>query len=260
MACAAAYDDFADGITAFERGDVQRAIVSLTAALDAPDLAPNLKVTAYLDRAKSYLASRQCALAAADINNAKSQGADDRAVTGLTAAVQYCARDFRSADATYTKMISVEPSAGLYFIRGRTRWAIADFAGAASDFAALNAANPKYPYSVIWLAVAEYRRGNPDLAALAKAAARLDTDAWPGPVIRLFLGTATVEDVIAAAANGEASALQNQQCEANFYVAEWWLAKSNAAGAKPLLQLATDKCPRTFIERDAAQIELEHLK
>lgn len=260
VAAAAAYDDFADGVAAYERGDAASAIGSLTKALDAPDLAPNLKVTAYLDRARSYLAIGSCAPAMTDANSAKAQGADDSTVTLLVAGSQYCARDFHAADASYSTAMSANPSPALHFIRGRTRWAMSDFAGAVSDFSALNAANPKYPYSVIWLAVAEYRRGDPDLAALAGMADHLDTDAWPRPIVSLFLGKAAPEDVNAAAAKGDATAVLNQQCEANFYIAEWRLTKSDATGAKPLLQAAIDKCPRTFIEKDAAKIEFEHMR
>lgn len=260
VAVAATYDDFADGVAAFERGDATSAITSLTKALNAPDLAPNLKVTAYLDRARSYLATGQCASAVSDTNSAKAQGADDRTIAFLVAGSQYCARDFRAADASYSALIGASPSPSLHFIRGRTRWAMGDFSGAASDFAALNAADPKYPYFVAWLAVAQYRSGKPDLSALARATDHLDMDAWPGPIISLFLGKATPDDVNAAAEKGDASAIKNQQCEANFYIAEWQLAKNDPAAARPLLQSAADKCPRTFIERDAAQIETEHIK
>src|SRR5690348_1144955 len=52
---ASAYDDFSIGIGAFGRGDADLAIASLTKAIAAGDLAPNLLPTAYLDRGICYL-------------------------------------------------------------------------------------------------------------------------------------------------------------------------------------------------------------
>lgn len=261
LAYAAAYDDFAAGIAAYERGDGAGAIASLTAAINASDLAPNLKVTAYLDRGNAYVVNHQCALALADANAAKALGSNGNTLLVLLANAELCSGNFKDADASFTALLaSMQGNSAIYFARGRERWASGDFAGAASDFTALNAARPDYPYSVLWLAVAEYRAGHPDLGALEKAASRFDNGTWPAPIVKFYLAQAKAEDVEAAAAQGDQKAISGQQCEANFYVAEWRIAQNDSSAAKPLLQAAMDKCPPTFIERGAATIEIARLK
>jgi lipoprotein NlpI len=48
-------------------------------------------------------------------------------------------------------------------------------------------------------------------------------------------------------------------CEANFYLAEWWLAKKGEETARPLLEDVRDNCRHDFIEYSAARAELTRL-
>jgi lipoprotein NlpI len=258
-AYAAAYDDFADGVAAYERGDATRAITSLTAALNAPDLSPNLKVTAYLDRGRAYLRNGQCAPALSDIQAAKALNANEIEVTVSLATAQDCAGDFKSAEASYTAAIAIEPNWQFFFARGRTRWAQDKFADAADDFAAVIRANPKYQYPVLWLAITQSRITKPDTDAFARAASSLDLDNWPGPLVKFYIGQARQLDVDAGV-HSDTQNVAARQCEADFYVGEWQLAHLNAAAARPLLQSAFEKCPANFVERGAAKIEIARLK
>jgi lipoprotein NlpI len=257
---AAAYDDFAQGLSAYERGDFAAAIPSFTAAIDASDLAPNLKPTAYLDRAWSYVRTDQCASALSDLKTAAALGASPFETQEALGFAASCAGDDRGAEAAFTAAIAIHPKANVFFSRGRTRWASGDFQGAESDFAQVASADPRDAYPVLWLAMARWHRGIASAASvIAQEVASLDLGSWPGSIVQLYLGKAKPEDAIAAAAQGDAANIADQQCEADFYVAEWQLGRHDIAEAAPLLKLAADKCRSGFIEKNGARAELKRL-
>jgi lipoprotein NlpI len=257
---AAAYDDFARGVAAYERGEFALAIPALTAAIGAGDLAPNLKPTAYLDRARAYLGSGQCAHAMADLSDALSAGANAFDVDESRGFAAVCLRDYETADADYSAAIAIQPKAHIFFERGLSRWVAGNFADAASDFAKVATARPQDQYAMLWLALTRARSNAIDPAVMARDASALDLDAWPGPIVDFFLGHVTHDRLIAAAAQGaDSRVIADQQCEANFYVAEWLLVHGSGAAAKPLLQTAAGTCPHDFIEWRGATVELARL-
>lgn len=67
---ASGFRDFNAGISAADRGAPADAIASLTSALAAPDLPPNLRPVAYLARALAYAAQAKFDLAIVDYNQA----------------------------------------------------------------------------------------------------------------------------------------------------------------------------------------------
>lgn len=255
---AAAYDDFANGIAAYERGDDAMAIPLLSAALAASDLVPNLKATAYLDRARAYLHTARCTQAIPDLEAARILNANSVDVILSMAVAQSCLGDFRSAERSYTAAIAINPTWQFFFGRGRARWALDDFAGAAADFAAVVSAAPKQPYPVLWLAIAQARLGRLDNTTIAQAEASLDLDDWPAPLVKFYLGRAGQPD-IDAAVQAEAQNMAQRRCEADFYIGEWHLAHIDKDAAKTMLQAAADKCPPTFIEKYAAKVEVARL-
>jgi lipoprotein NlpI len=138
-----------------------------------------------------------------------------------------------------------------YVIGGRYPDAIADLKKAA-EF------NPKDAYAALWLDMAERRNNSP--SHLAEAAKQLDMTAWPGPVVRHFLGELSLEQALSAASNPDPQTKAAQACEANFYAGEFALLKKNKKEAQRLLKLASDGCPPSFVETTAAVAELLTLK
>jgi hypothetical protein len=53
--------------------------------------------------------------------------------------------------------------------------------------------------------------------------------------------------------------IAGQKCEADFYLAEWHIARGDTAAAKPLIVSALAGCPPNFIERLGAKAEAERL-
>ena len=66
----------------------------------------------------------------------------------------------------------------------------------------------------------------------------------------------TAAQTLSAAANSDPKTQRGQICEANFYGGELALLKKDKAEALRMLKLASNDCPRSFIESTAAIAEL----
>jgi tetratricopeptide (TPR) repeat protein len=260
VANGAAYDDFARGISANLQGDPALAVSSFSAALAAGDLNPTLLPAAYRGRAIAYLRQGQCKNALADLDDFLRLKPGDLQGLELRGRAHACTGDMRGAEADLSQAIAVQSSESLRFARGVVRWGLRDFAGSAADFADIIAAQPHNANVVLWLELVRTRGGILDAKIGERDLHGIDSDDWPAPLIKMFLGAAKPEDVAAAALHGDANVVSGRQCEANFYIAEWWLAQKDTASAKPLLEAAIKDCPKNFIEAEAARSELGTLK
>jgi len=134
------------------------------------------------------------------------------------------------------------------------------FSGAADDFGHVVGLQPGNAYAVLWLELSRARGSALDLKVGEHDLRQLDSNDWPAPLIKMFLGDAKPDDMTAAATHGDSGKIAGQQCEADFYVAEWWLARNDATAAKPLLESASQNCPKNFVEYSNARFELSVLK
>ena len=82
----------------------------------------------------------------------------------------------------------------------------------------------------------------------------MKADAWPYPVIEVFLGKSCPDAALAA------SGTPDSRCEAQFYVGEWYLLKGNSSKAASSFQAALVTCPKNFFEYAWAGVELKRLK
>lgn len=248
-AFAGTYDDFSRGIDANNRGDAAAAIQFFTRAIDGGDLAPSYLPSARFGRARALLHDRRCGAARADLTEAIRLRADFVDAYSLRAEADLCLEHDGDAMSDATAAIRLKPAAGYYFTRARIRWGMGDFAGARSDAHEAAARDPGNAYVLLWQAIADGRAGGFDPAAFALRTAGLD--GWPKPLLDLFAGRASPQDVERRAAGNP-----NQKCEADFYVGEWRLGRGDAGRARDLFQTASGECPRDYIAFDAAQREL----
>ena len=137
--------------------------------------------------------------------------------------------------------------------RGYTKFGAGDFAGAAADFGRSLELKDNI-YAMLFRYIARKRSGE-RIAPLEldTNSLRLKDKEWPYPIIELYLGRRLRETVL------EAASKPAQQCEAQFYVAEWLVMRSDAAAAVPLLRGATGICPATYVEYSAASAELKRM-
>ena len=127
-----------------------------------------------------------------------------------------------------------------------------DFAGAALKFH--DAANGTSAYPMLWLYLAETRRGAKNARGdLQKSAAALKPDEWPFAVVELYLGRRSPAAMIAA---GQTPA---ERCEAQFYLGQWQLLQQKRADAIRALRTAAETCPRDYNEYAGALAELKRL-
>ncbi len=131
---------------------------------------------------------------------------------------------------------------------------------AASDFAAiLDAGGELRRYGLLWMYLARTRSGSDGKAALAELARPADLKAWPGPLISMFLGYTTVEQVLAEAVNGDPARGRERECVATFYVGQHLLLQGDTDGAAEMFRRTLQSGVTTFPQFAAAREELRRL-
>jgi lipoprotein NlpI len=114
-------------------------------------------------------------------------------------------------------------------------------------------------YTALWLYLTRKRAGIEADELLEQGTADIRGGGWPWPVVVLFLGRTDIDSVMAAATDRDAARQREQRCEANFYVAQWYLLRNDRDRALPLLKEAQSGCPREFLEHEGAVAELRRL-
>jgi lipoprotein NlpI len=260
------FDDFNKGVAARNRGDTDASIQYLSAAITAGDLLPSLQPIAYLDRAYAYVRKNQKAPAIADLSAAIKL--DPKLAAAYEARATLYAADghVELALDDCSMAVSQDPtSPGAHAQCGRLHWQTEHFDLAAREFgqaAGLDAQarDDQQTYDMLWLKLSRLKAGEPDDSKFTQDVRSIDMDAWPAPILELYLGETSPEAVRLAAAKGDADTQKNQACEVGFYVGEWQLIRRDLSGATSLLQQAVDLCPTYFIERGPAVSELRKIK
>jgi lipoprotein NlpI len=160
--------------------------------------------------------------------------------------------DYARAIADYTEAAKLDPDyTWAYANRGRAYLFTGALAKARADFEQAVKLDADSAYLALWLDIANRRNGAP--SRLKAAAENLDMDAWPGTVVRLYLGELTPAQALAAAKTPD------QVCEVNFYSGELALARKDRDGALRLFQTASSTCAAGLIEGMAAKAEIKAL-
>jgi tetratricopeptide (TPR) repeat protein len=274
--------------THMTEGDLDGAIADYGKAMTLhPD-----NVQAYLGRSAAYRAKDDLDRALADCNKAIGISPEreygylcrgnvyrdkvdlDRALSDFDRALQLNPKDLRAplsiagihqsrgewepALAGLDQVIRLNPqNAWLYRARGHVRFEANMLPAAIEDLNRSSELNPQSLHTQLWLEIARKRSGQP--SQLVDAAKQFQMEKWPAPLVRLFLGEATLDAVLAAADDPIASNKKGRVCETDFYAGEHALAHGATEDALRLLQLAVDGCPKTFVEWSAAKAELRRL-
>ncbi|HLW54218.1 MAG TPA: tetratricopeptide repeat protein [Candidatus Angelobacter sp.] len=152
-------------------------------------------------------------------------------------------------------------SADAYRDRGVAHLLWGHLAEAQRDISRAVELNPSGYYDVIWLYLARAKAGPGAEKELAKNATALNLSKWPGPVIELFLGKSTTDAVLQAASDKDPEKNSRQQCQANFYIAEYQAFHGQREAARKNFRLASETCNRNyFLYVESAQEELKSLR
>ncbi|HEY6255457.1 MAG TPA: hypothetical protein VIY51_06640 [Xanthobacteraceae bacterium] len=182
--------------------------------------------------------------------NAQHKSAKEQAKSDLEQVIVY-----------YNAAIKADPKDDdAYFHRGLANFYAGAIPQALADLGRASKLDPQYAYYPLWIDIID-KRGSRDNRAsrLAQAVAQIDMTKWPAPVVRMFLGQATPEAVLAAADDPDPKTKKGQVCEANFYSGELALQQGAKDEAVRLFRLAAADCGHDFVEGASARSELAAL-
>jgi lipoprotein NlpI len=211
---------------------------------------------AYCARGSAYRGKGDLERAIADYNQAIELDPKFKAAYFGRGSAYEVSGYFDRAIADYDQVIQLDPKvAKAYRIRGIANLKPGSLPKSLEDLNQSGALEPKDPYTSLWLDIVAKRSNLP--SRLAEASKQLDMTKWPAPIIHLFLGEMTLEEVLAAADDADAKKKKGELCEANFYGGELAFQRGTREEAARLFRLAVEDCPKTFIEWSAASAELK---
>lgn len=244
------------------RSNPDRAIGQCTLIIESDRFSgPNLAV-AYNNRGVAWIGKGDLDRAIADFDFAirlNPNAADSYTNRGLAWMRK---GDYERAVADYGAALRLNADDRLALRnRGLARFFQGRFALASQDLVrTLELGSEPDAYGLIWRYLAQARGGVAAPSALAEDRRRLPPDAWPAPVISLFLGEIGPEAVIAAAAHADAEVMSERRCERDYYLGQWDLLRNKPGQAAARFRAAEKSCPKSFMEYSGAIAELERLR
>ena len=213
---------------------------------------------AYLWRARTYLAKGEPDRALADLDKAVRLYPRDRNALINRSNARAAKGDLEGAMADCERIVELNPQdAGGYRACAMVLWQGGALSKSLTDLDEAARLDPKSAYVALWREIVATRSGQP--SQLVEAANQLDMTKWPAPIVKLFLGALTPEQVLSAADDPDQRKKKGQVCEANFYTAEFGLQRGSKEDARRLLEQAEADCPKIFVESRAASVELKAL-
>jgi len=254
--------DYTDGLygraSAYRsKGDNDRAIADYSTVIERdPKYAE-----AFAYRGVTYLANDQIGRAIDDFDTLINLAPNNAQAFNLRGSAYLQMGENARAMEDYDRAVRADPDyAPTYYNRGIVEFVMGRFADAVRDFTKRIEAQSPNTYAALWLHIARRKTGTNDTAEFTRNAAALDLSTWPGPVVRLYQGQATPEDVrTSAKTGGDAKAQLDKTCQAAFYIAEYQMSRGNVNAAVPVLSEASISCPHNLPEYDGATAELARL-
>ena len=216
-------------------------------------------VVAHVERGLAYLHEGDPERAMADCNRAVEISPQDGGGQLCRSRVYLAKGNKERALAELDQTMPIKPrNESFYCYRGRLYWQTASFTKSLADLDQTVQLNPKAIYPVLWREIVARRGDQP--SRLSEAVEQLNMTKWPAPIVNLFLGTMTPEQVLSAADDPNPAKKTAQVCEANFYIGERALQSGSKEQALRLFDQAAADCPKTFIEKQAADVEVSSLR
>jgi tetratricopeptide (TPR) repeat protein len=242
-----------------KKGDYDRAIQDFNEAIR---LSPNFE-RAYYDRGNAYIDKEEYDRAIQEFDEAIRLNPNNANSYNNRGVAYKRKGDYGRAIQDYNQTIHLNSNDTIAHLnRGDAYFAQSNLTPAIADFEYTISTTPSSSPAVsaaLLLHVVMKRQGRDDAQQLARVAAAADLSKWPGPVLKLDLGKATVNEVIVAAASGVSASQKWQLCEANYFIGEDALFHKQRATALVRLKAARDGCPKGDTGYTAALAELKQL-
>jgi lipoprotein NlpI len=160
----------------------------------------------------------------------------------------------------FAAAIKLKPDAlYAYYDRALTELVLGHYDHAAEDLQRAVGLDSSSAYLVAWLHVARAKSAVDDRDEFARNAARIDSTRWPSPVMALYLGRATPEQLQAAAGYNDPQVAEDRDCFAAIQIGEYNLMQKDAGAAKAALKHAAAACPAIFMARSIALADLRRM-
>lgn len=237
--------------TCADKANPDKVIKGCSFFLTLPNIEPQRRLTAHLNRAGAYIAKNEFSHAVEDYSEALKIAPDKAELLGVRGFAFSLQGDLESAFLDYDRAVKILPKDfGAVFLRGVTYFGRGQYDKAGLDFH--SAAELKDDlYAIIFEFLSSARVGMPQTAGLAASVAARGDRKWPFPVIQFYLGQISSEALLSAASsNGEA-------CEAHFYLGQWQFVNGDKADALAAMRETLATCPKTFTEYAAALAEVK---
>lgn len=234
------------------------AIAACTRAIESGQLSQASLAVTYMNRGVEWRHKGEDDRAMADYNQAIQLNPNDAMTYNDRGNVWVDKGDFEHAMADYNQSIRLDPNyIKAYSNRGVIRYEGGNWADAAADFARAHESNAKDGHTVLWQALVGMHQPDSGWAArLAEEAKGLSQD-WPMPLVSLYEGQITPDQLLAAA--GDLTADPDRLCDVGFYFGEWKLSHGQAQEAVAYLKKAQSNCPHYYSEYETAVAELKKL-
>ena len=250
---ARAFND--QGMAYSAKGDQDRAIASFDQAIKLrPDYSE-----AFYDRALAFESKDAYAQAIADYSKAIElypedatayyNRGSDRILLGQFAEAMFDFDQAAQLNADYTELAA--------WNKGIAQVNLGKYPEAVNLIKQYLAVKPRFTYGGLWLYLAEAGAGGNPKANLITRFGGEDLGEWPGAIVSLYMGTATVDQVRAAAKQGDPEYVEDQACQAAFYIGALALISGKTEDGRRDLTAAATTCPKSFFERAAAQAMLD---
>ena len=243
------------GMAYSAKGDDDRAIASFAQAIKLkPDYAD-----AYFDRAMALEGKDAYDRAIADYSKSIELSPDDATAHYYRGSDRILVGQYTEAltDFDQAAQLNADYAGIASWSKGIALVNLGRFAEAIPMISTYLAVKPQFHFGGLWLYLAEAGAGRDPKPNLTARFRKADLSRWPGPLVALYLGTATADAVRAAAKQGDPDYLDIQACQAAFYIGALEQISGKAENARRDLTAAATTCPKSSFERPSAQVLLD---
>jgi Tfp pilus assembly protein PilF len=244
-----------------DRGKLHSDRLEFGAAIKDLDQAIGLKsdyAEAYLNRGLAYASEGDTEHASTDLNEAiRLKPADRRILAGrntIFCGLHVKAGQFGVAASECARAIELEPGIpDIYLYAGILEFLGPDFAKAPATLAKALKLEPTDAYTAMWLHLARMRNKQNDDAEFTANAGRVNPQQFASKIIGFYRDELTADQVFAIAAEGDEATQIDHQCDANFFIGQFYLLSDRKEEGNQLLTVAAADCGPNTVEKVVAR-------